>query len=1511
MADLTATSGSRNTTLTGANADARVEPRSDAPPAPAPAPAAAPATPKVWQPISRQIDDNHTVTLSGQATLDQQRNIKSAEATAALKTLLGNATIDTSAGIVISNTDHKLTPQQFKASVQAVLGPGAKFAVSGKYTMKPGEVSHEIANSFTVVHDSLTVDGHGQLVLKNGKASGEVAAQVTKLLGPNTIVAGNVVRFKDNEFQSADLNRKLTHKFGSGASLATTLKASIDREGAISAETTAAYCALVGNTTINTSAGLTITNNSLSKVQFSNAIKRVFGPQAQLDANGAFTWAKDKDGKVSKTAVANFKAVHETTQLSAGGTLQLKDGVASGDANAKLVAQFGTGATLTSDNKVTFKGNKITSAQFNESLKKKYGETDSVGASVGATFTNGKLDTLAVGLEAFKQLKQLEGGGHIDVSSKGNVVIKDGSVQSAEVEALLSAVAQDQVKIGAGGKLQYASGKPNIEEFSASLGKAWGTTSATASGQLRFVDGKPQTTEKLSALFGGADLKGGADITIAGADSVKANLKLTKLREGSKLDVTGGFSRANGATTVSAQTNLVKTGEDISAAVGGVISVKDGERAAQLKAQLNAGVLHGVLGVGLTEGAKLYKPTAQDPGRLAATKDGSAWSERSVAFDYSASAGVSAPIQVGAASVSLGFKGEGAKSREAHLLTLHPSEKEALAEGPVNVIRPPDSVTAIQAMKPFEQYSDSGMQSIGMTGNVSVGYGVGAASVSVGGQVYYQVTGNLSRDIEKLDGNLVRVRFRQKEGKNDVKAFSASVGLKGSKLGDGAVASAVAPLVENVAQIGFKASLDKTSSEASVFDVTVDLSTERGRAAMENMLKNDLSEAQYWARFKNSGVKLNSAVTTTLQARTKDTQLNLAGLDAEHMTRWLEKTKTELTPDSYAFTEAVDFTAKSNHLFPWQATRMSDVRFLHHTEVEGGGPTELPPLDAAPKGGGLKMRLDPPGPAPTLANTTALLGVRVRINDAKSSLRDVSDTLGSAINVMNAVGYEPDAYRRMADFRDAVNAGIAPARKPLALGVFGDKRFGDTTLDLEGYVGPKGLQNMFVNADGSARTRADFERAYLDAAALTGDGSVGTDGGLKAAIEKKLHASLVAKDGGGYSVMKNGAAIGSLSTEDWAKLRKSVDEFSPPGHGRDGNNTWYQELGHKVGTWQGKAPRALFDLDARKWDDVNETRARATQFGNAMQQAAALRAENTPVAGREPGPLFNKPEAYFDQLNELFKKTVLNDGDHQTAALSVLTLAGRDGIYARAGFTVPKETSGQMLDAARTSIRKFGAASLMAGLQPTVNGQGQFEFAAGADPAATNKVAQALFGDKVKLSTANGRTTVATTEPAETEHAQTLATLLAAGRNDDGSLKVPANWSAERANDALRQVLGAPTTVADGRIVFDNRGYKGISISDALSVFGPEAFGARTAGKAPAAFALASPVETDPAEPVPSPSSWSPSTRAAIRPGAIRSTTWPSCAPAEVTWRRPKSRRGRRPGCCRANSGKHGEATWQ
>ena len=1393
-----------------------------------------------------QFGDNAAIAATLKATDDRVKNIRSAESTAALTALVGSTRVKPAVGGSFTITNDSLTQAQFKNALETTFGQGTKLTTASTYTYTPATgVSRDHTTAVHQVIGSMTLDAHGQLTVKDGHTTTELGGHVKQALGQNTVLVGGNVRFKDNAFQSADLNRNLVAKFGKSASLSSTLKSSIDREGAISAETAIALKSLMGGTTIDTSAGLTITNNTLTKAQFGAALKRVLGPKAEVSGSGAFVWARGTDGKIVRDATATFKAVHDNVTLDANGHLTLKDGVVAGDATAKITALLGSGVTIGSAAALQFKGSRVTSAVFTESLQKKYGDGTTVGGSVKATVTEEGLTEIGVGLEAFKQLKTWGKDGHLDVAANGNVTIKDGHVTAGQVEAMLTAVAGTDVKIGVGGKLQYAEGKPRVAEFNATFAKAWDNSKLEGSGKLRLVDGKPEASAHVSALFNGT-LNATGDLAIAGANSIKVNAKLSQVREGRTSEISGGFSRVNGTTTLTGQTKLISTGDSpIGISVGGLISTSDTAKVAQLKTELTAGKFTGALGVGVSSAVKVYTPGPSEPGRKAVVQAGGVWAERSTTYDLTAGAGVKGSMVVGPATVSLGFKADAEKKREVHLLTSHESKEAALREGPVTVIHPPSSLEAVRAMKPYEQFSDSGTQSIGLGGNVSVGYGVGPASVSVGGLVYYQVTGTMARDIERLEGDKVRVRFRQQDGAVDVKAFSASVGVSGSKvLPDNALGKAVSPLVESVAQAGFKASVEKSQQAASLFDVVIDLSTPRGQAAMQNVLKNDLSEAQYWSRFPGSGVTLKSSVNTSLEVSTKKVSANLATLNAEKMTQWLEKTKTELTTDAYSFTQAVDYTQKADPFWPWQPTRMSDVRFLNRRTLDGGA-GELPDVGPMPAADApMSVRVPPAQVQPTLENSRALLGVRVKITDAKSSLSDVSETLGAAINVMDAVGYKPEAFKRFSDFRQAVESGVVPDRKPLILGL-GDKRFGETSLDLEGYVGPEGLKTIFNNADGTPRTHADYQRSYLDAAALTGDGSVVSDGGLRAAIEKKLKASLVAQKAGEYAVVKDGATIGTLSPADFAELRKTIDGFTAPM--TEGEAPWYQEVRAKVGTWVGKPPRAMFDLDTQRWAEVNAVRSRSDAFATAMEKAAALRAENAPKPDGSKGPLFDKPDAYFNELNDLFEKTVRNDGNRQTAALTMLTLAGKEGIYTRAAFSVPKETSAQMIDAARGTIQRFGAAALLADSRPAVTAGGDIEFATGADAAMAERLAKAVFGAKVTVKSSGGRSTVSFPEKSSVtpERKESVVKVLSAGRDAEGRLRVPDGWSAAQTTRFMRDALGVPTVVIDGNVVFDNRGYQGISIGDALSGFGADAFGARAAGKVPARFPVSSSVENE------------------------------------------------------------------
>ncbi|HEY4219738.1 MAG TPA: hypothetical protein VGO62_00315, partial [Myxococcota bacterium] len=596
----------------------------------------------------------------------------------------------------------------------------------------------------------------------------------------------------------------------------------------------------------------------------------------------------------------------------------------------------------------------------------------------------------------------------------------------------------------------------------------------------------------------------------------------------SNIDAGGSLQLDHGQLQAGLTTNLVVGGADPTRiALGGVVAFTDQKKAAQLQAQISAGAVSGGFNISTQSTSSLYQPGADDPVRATVAQSGAAWSMREVQYQASANAGAAFTIMAGGVPLQLGFTASGSTARDTKILSLHPSVADAQSEHAVLSLRTPQSVDDVLAMKPYEQVTESGTQSMGFGGHVAVGLGAGSATASIGGEVYCQLTGNMSRDIERLDGDRVRVRFRRESGDMNVKALSMSVGVKTPTLtGNDVVDKAAEPIIEQLAQLGLRQSWERMTSKDTAFDVTIDTSTVTGRAALDHLLKNDLSEAQYWARTPDSGVVLNANAVSYVNAKTDKLDVNLATLNKEDMARWLSRQQKTLTKDSFTITDALDFTAEDKPLWPWNASKSADVRLLHQTLLPAIDAPDFALESAAVGDATMHVRMPAPRAQPrsaTLDDTRALLGVRMTVADPKTSLRDIQRELRPGLDIMQMLGFSDDEMRPVARLSEAIGKGAVPNRKAIFWGM-GDQRFGATSIEVEGFVSPSGLKNLLGRQP--PHTRADFAIAYLDAQGVVKTPSYFAKDGIIANIADTLDADIERNATGGFAILKDGALVG-------------------------------------------------------------------------------------------------------------------------------------------------------------------------------------------------------------------------------------------------------------------------------------------------------------------------------------------------------------------------------------------------
>jgi hypothetical protein len=1407
--------------------------------------------------VQSSFGANGSLAATLQATIDHD-GIQTMTATAALKALLGgNTTIDTT-GTGLTITNNKLTKGQFQSAIKTVF-PNAVLAANGSFQWdKTSGVAASVVADFKGTVHGIDVGAGGNLTLKDGAIAGDVEAHAKGLLGSTVVMSDDKLVFADSRLQSAELNHEAVMSFGASASLDATFKSTIDREGIASATATAAFKAVAGNTTFDTTGtGFTITRGQLTQAQFQAAVTTLFGPNAKVSADGRFTW--NKDSGIDAQLAGSYAGLVRGFDVKSDGTITLKDGKVDGDVSADMKRVLGSN-TIVANGKLVFADNKFQSAEFGAGLTKQFGDTASLDATFAASIdAEGKTEA-SIKIAAFKRLKELGDGGAIDFKPDGSVVIKDGKIDRAEVGALVSVVAGKDVNLDTSGKLVYADGKIDTE-FGANLASTWNGTKVDANGTLSITDGKPELQANANAVFGDNTVGVGGKIGVDGVSQASLNFKLAKLF-GSNIDANGSLQLDHGQLQAGLTTNLVVGGDDpTKISLGGVVAFTDKKKAAQLQAQVNAGVVSGGFNIGTQATSEVYQPDARDPVRAAIAQNGAAWSIKDVTYTASANAGANFTIMAGGVPLQLGFNTSGSATRETKVLSLHPNPADAAAEHAVFSLRSPQSVDDVLAMKPYEQVTDTGNQSMGFGGHVAVGMGAGPATASIGGEVYCQMTGNMSRDIERLDGNKVRVRFRRGSGEMNVKALSMSVGVKTPTItGNDVVDKAAAPIIEQLAQLGLKQSWENMTQKDSAFDVTIDASTPAGREALDHLLKNDLSEAQYWARTPDSGVTLNANAVSYVNAKTDKLDVNLATLNKEDMARWLSRQQKTLTKDSFTITDALDFTAEDKAFFPWNANKNADVRLVHETELPAIDAPDLGLESVARADNAMHVRMPVPrqqGRTATLDDTRALLGVRMKVADPKTSLKDIKNELNPGVDIMQMMGFSEDEMRPLARLRDAIDQGAVPDKKSIFWGM-GDQRFGATSIEVEGFVSPTGLKSLLGQQP--PKTRADFATAYVDAQAAVKAPSYFSKAGIVNAIADTMIADIEPNPTGGYTIKRDGALIGRLSDNDIARVQAAL--LAAP-TARD------VKLPANIGTFLGPRPKEMLDpeVDADAFNADRGVRDRAFAFGDSMTKASALFVANQ-LAPQKPGEsdadfakraddfkktsLYGKPDEFYGQIDDWVKSALQADSDKLAGPLALLTLAGEPSLYGRVELELPKEAGASLIDAGKREVQKFGAFQLLVGMGAKIDPTNRsITIAAGAKPELANAAVKALFGDRAQIggaklgATRNGRIDVVAPQ-LEYERMQKLSTLFDDVKLEDGKLKLPEGFDGEVARGGLDAVTSAAVDDGTGRIVFDNAAFDFVHLGDALeSMFGKDSFGAHEAGSAPPQFPVTVPVEDE------------------------------------------------------------------
>ncbi len=394
---------------------------------------------------------------------------------------------------------------------------------------------------------SLDVEADGTMTLTNGKVT---AAQVNSLLslvaGKNVVLnakgqvtdtagkidatfSGNFKGTWDNTTLTASGNLALkngaltgqaqvqaTQLFGKNASA--TLNATVDGTGIVTANVQEASLERLkqlgadGSITLKTDGSVDIKNNKIDKAEVDALLTVIAGKGMNVTAGGQVV---DTNGKIDANFSSTLKAVWNNTTLTGDGKLALTDGKLTASGEAQLTQLIGKTGT----------------------------------ASLKATFDQDATGDLKLG--ALATLKLAGKDGSVNITNNGTVTVKNGKLDSAELNALVSATVGKQVTVNAQGQIVDAQGKVSAT-LSGQLQAAWDSTTLNSSGNLALKDGKltGQAQIAVTQLLG-KNASAKLDATVNNTGIAAATLQATAFKQLKKIGQDGSFDmKSDGSITV-------------------------------------------------------------------------------------------------------------------------------------------------------------------------------------------------------------------------------------------------------------------------------------------------------------------------------------------------------------------------------------------------------------------------------------------------------------------------------------------------------------------------------------------------------------------------------------------------------------------------------------------------------------------------------------------------------------------------------------------------------------------------------------------------------------------------------------------------------------------------------------------------------------------------------------------------------------------------------------------------
>jgi hypothetical protein len=1246
------------------------------------------------------------VQLKGTVTRD---GLQSFDLTAALKSLKigahreppGTLSADTAWHIV----NDSLTDFQFKAALSALVGEeNVDAVIQGQWTPK----LFQLKADFSATWEKTYIGLDGDLAIVDGKVSGTGEEDFRGFLGPMATNLKNKIAFKNGEFLNDEINANAKAKFGDGASLEGTIDATITKDGIQQANVFIAMKYLVseankGNITINASGGYSFKGDTEA---IRAALKIVSG-----DDSGELSGTVDlKRGKFQSASFKDkFNLALNGFQVGADGSIQVKRGaggqpVLSVDEQVHASGSFGDRAGFEASGKLTYDKTGLHVDDLDATLTMQISKTNpSFKISTNFSEEDGKLKAqISIGaMQTLKQLAQPADTG-IKWGANGQVDIVDGSISRLEVAGQLSAIAGQRVNVDMNGTVTYAKDGGLAADLVDKVGATWGQTRLGASGRLELKNKQLSLQDpSITGTFGNA-----ASTLVDGSfgfDKGDPRIDLAAKGLGGKMSGNGSLVLDHGRIAHwSASGDFAFNNASV-----GVKLDSDGTVSAN--AVVTAGPAN--IAVGFSTNATYAEvPLDQlspEQQRTVASTGGSFY-EVTATVQHKVGATVDLPLTgTGGltAKVSFGFKNDSTYTYD--IIGLGPKGQKRPAV--IGIREPVDVSTLKKTLAGGGSVTDQGDWTLAFNGNVTAGFGVGPATLSVNAGVVHQVSGNMKRTMT-LEGGRIKIVVSRGDGKLTAASVGVTVGIDPSSLVKrlpGPIeqyAESLAKMVGSAATAGINHAWSDNDTESKLFEISFDPDNPRAQQALAFFLRGDLRDMQDAIDDPSGGVKLGKRLLGDVDVQLSKNTTNVSVLTAQSWQQFTSDVQVAIDGGQVKETMKLEADTGQTHLVD------KDER-----ETQAGIVIENNPATTKI---GDNINLDAQHAlAASPITGTAAFHYSVRDRDRAASIDPVATFARIADFHFAKKGHADKAelFRR-------VWLGLAQGNAPKGSGGFlgvlrtaftgDDERMGKTNFALDGVFGQEGYRRLLAQDRATvAATYLDYEGVVKSSASQDKGFVLFSTAGIARKIAGDHNLGVARRDDGAYEYYDDkGQLRGTISEAQLTSIRDILLN-DPDDKGRPNQGNIH--LGMQRATEDQPLTLRFPQIG---WLSQVDTKPHMSVFPNdwaasSLSLSAANNYANDFVKVQQ---LYQKTIAdgqsmsaadFFDGLKTSFKDAMNQSGNSLSGRLTADYLAGEDSFTRVALLLSPEAAAALKLpeDGLRATMGNAPSDPIAAGVMPNWN----------------------------------------------------------------------------------------------------------------------------------------------------------------------------------------------------------------